>query len=167
MLGCVNRLRSLVVTGAIALWTFIPPSPYGQSPRRVIRNPHNVAYCTMGNLIVEYENADVPEDLARRFNGYQVSVGVGFNEPGQIGCGYQPIVRKPKQAGIHLSDKTLRRIATPLCSSIQKWKFRPFIYDGKTAPVMGPVVVTIQDKKFVLCLLDPPCQTNPRPTERK
>jgi hypothetical protein len=47
-------------------------------------------------LIEEYENADVPEDLARRFDGYEVSVGVWFNEPSQIGCGYHLIVRRPK-----------------------------------------------------------------------
>jgi hypothetical protein len=167
MLWYVNRLGSLTVTGAIAFWLFTSLSLYGQSPPSEIRNPHFVAYCTMGNLIVEYEDADVPEDLARRFDGYRVSVGVAFNEPGQIGCGYQPLVIKPKESAIHLSDKTLRRLTAPLCSSIQKWKFRPFIYDGQTAPVLGPVVVTIQNKRFMLDILDPPCQTNPRPVERK
>jgi len=163
----MNSLRILTIGGAIASLVITPIRLCGQSSPLVIRQPHNVAYCGMGDLIVEYENADVPEDLARRFDDYEVSVGVAFNEPGQIGCGYQPIVRRPKQAATHVSDETLRRITTPLCSSIRKWKFRPFVYNGKAAPVSGPVVVNIRHGKFVLDVLDPPCQTNPRPIERK
>jgi hypothetical protein len=163
----MNRLGTITIALVTPFCALITAWLYGQSPRLVIRNPHNVAYCTMGNLIMEYENADVPDDLARKLDSYEVSVGIAFNEPGQIGCGYQTTVSKPKQTAVHLSDKTLRRITTPLCSSIQKWKLRPFIYNGKTAPVMGPVVVTVQNKKFVLDVLDPPCQTNSRPIERK
>jgi hypothetical protein len=105
---------------------------------------------------MEYENPEVPEDLARRFDGYEVAVGIAFDGSGQFGCGYQTMVHKPRHAVLRLSRQTLGRIATPLCYSIQKWKFRPFIYDGKAAPVMGPVVVTIRDGKFVLGVLDPP-----------
>ena len=153
--------------GVIASLVITPILLCGQSPPVVIRQPHNVAYCEMGDLIVEYENADVPQDLARRFDDYEVSVGIAFNEAGQIVCGYQPMVSRPKQAATHVPDETLRRMTAPLCSSIRKWKFRSFIYNGKAAPVTGPVVVRIQHRKFVLDVLAPPCQTNPRPIERK
>lgn len=163
----MKRFGSLTGPGVIALCLLTPPSQYGQSSRPAIVNPHNVAYCTMGNLIMEYENADVPADLARRFDGYEVAVGVAFDGSGQFGCGYQPMVNKPKHAALRLPTQTLRRIATPLCYSMRKWKFRPFIYDGKVAPVMGPVVVTIRHGKFVLDVLDAPCQSNPRPIEKQ
>ena len=165
MLRLMNGSGSLATLATFLLWAALPVC--GQSPSAAIHNPHNVSYCVMGNLIEEYENAEVPRDLAEQFDGYDVSVGVAFEKPGQIVCGYQPSVRKPKEAGIELPKETLSKISAPLCASIRKWKFRPFFYNGKPAPVLGPVVVHIQNRKFTLVTLTPPCQTNARPIERR
>jgi hypothetical protein len=76
----------------------------------------------------------VPEDLGSRFDGDELSVGVALHEHGRIGCGYQPMLCKPRQKALHVSEHLLRRLTTPLCSSIRTWKFRPlrafFVHPG-------------------------------------
>ncbi len=78
-----------------------------QSSPAVIRNPHNLSY---GDLESHsgYEDADVPEDLGSRFDGDELSVGVALHEHGRIGCGYQPMLRKPRQKALHVSEHLLQ-----------------------------------------------------------
>jgi hypothetical protein len=140
---------------------------HGQSSQAVIRNPVMMSYGGMWPLIQEYEDSAVPDDLGSRFDGYEFSVGVGVDEHGHIGCGYQPTLRRPMQKASHVSENLLRRLAAPVCSSMATWTFRPFLLNGRPKAFMGPIVVNIERQKFVLAYIDAYWQDNPPPVKRK
>ena len=53
-----------------------------------------MSYGGIWNLIQEYEDIDVPDDMGSRFDGYEFSVGISVDEHGRIGCGIQPVLRR-------------------------------------------------------------------------
>jgi len=141
---------------------------YAQSSTEYIRNPASVSYGVIWNLIQEYEDIDVPNDVGSRFDGYEFSVGISVDEHGHIGCGIQPILRRRQtEAGLQVSDRLLRRLATAVCPSIETWKFRPFLVDGRPRAFFGPVAVHIERLKFVLADIDPLWKHGPPPVKRK
>ena len=131
-------------------------------------NPYEMSYGMLWNYIQEFENPRAPENLQHNLRGYEISIGVGFNEQGlATGCG-GVIVRKPYEKAIKISHHLEKSVTAALCPSIMTWKFRPLIYCSKPVPVEGVVVFRDEEQKFVLIeVMDPRFRKGPAPVERK
>ncbi len=160
---CSNMRRTIVLLGIIFMFT---ASVYGQSPR-IVRNPANMSSGGILNLIREYQEETIPDDLGSRFDGNWFSVSVVVDTDGFVSCGYDPRDNFQLKRELHVSDGPLRRLADPICSSVRTWKFRPLLVHGRAKAFFGRLVVRIQRQKFVLPDYDPAWQDNPPPVKRK
>jgi hypothetical protein len=166
--GAIKQVARTVALLALAVLPETALTLHAQSSPAHTRNPANVSYGVIWNLIEEYRDIDVPDDLGSRFDGYAFSVGISVDDHGRIGCGYQPILRRrPTEKGLHVSESLLHRLATPVCHSIETWKFRPFVVDGHPRAFFGPVAVNIERLKFVLADIDPLYKHGPPPIRRQ
>ncbi|MGC1650863.1 MAG: hypothetical protein WA741_33990 [Candidatus Sulfotelmatobacter sp.] len=154
--------KTIVLLGIVSMFTV---SLYSQSPR-IVRNPLNMSSGGILNLIQEYQEETIPDDLGSRFDGNWFVVGVVVDTDGFVSCGYDPRDNAQLKRELHVSDGPLRRLADPICASVRTWKFRPLLVHGKRKAFFGPLVVKIQRQKFVLPD-DPVWQNNPPPVKRK
>jgi hypothetical protein len=137
------KLENKSIVRTVLLLFAISQIAQAQSSWEHTRNPTNVSYLNVTysliwNLIQEYDDIDLPYDLRNRFDGYQFSVAIGDDGQGHRSCGNQPILRRRAvERGLHVSDKLLQRLATPVCDSIKTWKIRPLLVDGRPVTYFG------------------------------
>ena len=90
-----------------------------------------------------------------------------MDRDGFVVCGFDDRGNLRLKKGLHVSDDVLHKLADTVCSSVQTWKFRPLVIEGRSYAFFGPVVVKIERQKFVPPDPDPLWQYTPAPVKRK
>jgi hypothetical protein len=132
-------------------------------------HPYRMSYGTLWNYIQEYADPNVPAELQRDLQGHQVSIDVTLDDQGRLtSCTGLRVKTNSLQKVLRVTRSLENKWTEALCSSIQTWKFRRFVYCGKPVPVLGPILFNVRKQRFELVeVIDPRWRTSAAPVKRE